>query len=165
MPEKGDSATAKCDRDQFTLRVSVRVKGREPITGLEAETTVMVGPITVTVKQCWPYLIIVARDFDSESDAEAFLDRIKSGLWNLAIEHHVAFNPNFEPQGIARPDNPFELASIFPKPLEDPVTPIHGLSSEDGYTIFRREENIRFFGSGSVTVHESVGWRGAESAL
>jgi hypothetical protein len=81
---------------RFTLRVSVKVLGKEPIKGLEGEPSIAVGQITVTVKQRWPFLILLARDFasEAEAEAEAFLTQIKGGLWNIAIEHNIAFTPS-----------------------------------------------------------------------
>jgi hypothetical protein len=91
---------------RYTLRVSPKVLGKEPITGLEAEPSITIGQITVTVKQRWPFLIIMAHDFDSEAEAEAFLPQIKGGLWKIAIEHNIAFAPYFERRRIRHQADP-----------------------------------------------------------
>lgn len=156
-------------RPRYTLRVSVKVHGTMPITGLEKEPTITVGQRTVTVKQRSQYLILLARDFNSEAEAEAFLDQIKAGLWNLAIEYNIAFDADFQRRTIQRPDHPEQaarnVARSFGLPIEEPVQPLQGLSDEQGYTIFQSDENIRFFAFGTVIAYESTGWENAREAL
>jgi hypothetical protein len=111
---------------RYTLRVSVKVLGKEPIEGLEVEPSIAVGQITVTVKQRWPFLILLAREFTSEAEAEAFLIQIKCGLWNIAIEHKIAFIPCFERRRITRSADPEQaarnLAKNFRQPIKGPIS-------------------------------------------
>jgi ATP dependent DNA ligase domain len=159
----GERTTAMTEPDpsRHILRVSVRVLGKEPIKGLEAEPSITVERITVTVKQRWPFLILMAGDFDSEAEAEAFLPRIKGGLWNIAIEHNIAFDPDFERRPITRSANPEQagrnVAKTFGGPIKEPVKPLHGLGDEGGYTIFQSGENIKYFAMGGATAYVSTG--------
>jgi hypothetical protein len=154
---------------RFTLRVSVKVLGKEPIKGLEGEPSIAVGQITVTVKARWPFLILLARDFASEAEAEAFLTKIKSGLWNIALEHNIAFIPYFERRSITCAEDPEEaarnLAKSFGQPIKEPVEPVHGLTEEEGYTIFRSDENIRFIAMGDAHAYVSTGWNNVSKTL
>lgn len=146
----------------FTLRVSVKTLGEAPVVGLESEQAIDIGLIRVRVKQRERFLILSAGDFASETDAEAFLPRLKGGLWNLAIEHNIAFTPFFERRHITRPEDPYvaarNLAKSFDMTVEQPVEPVHGLTDEEGYTVFRSDESIRFLGVVEGTGHTSTGW-------
>jgi len=149
---------------RYTLRVSLKVLGKEPIKGLEAEPSITVGQITVTVKQRWPFLILMAGDFDSEAEAEAFLPQIKRGLWNIAIEHNIAFSPYFERRSITRPADR-NLAQSFGLPEPAEPVPVHGLTEEEGYTIFRSGENIRYLAIGDAHLSVSTGWDSVSTTL
>jgi hypothetical protein len=154
---------------RYTLRVSLKILGKEPIKGLEAEPSISVERIMVTVKQRWPFLILMAGDFDSEAEAEAFLPKMKGGLWNLAVEHNIAFDPYFERRSITRPADPEQaarnLANSFGRPIKEPVEPVHGLTEEGGYTIFQSGENIRYLAMGDAHVYVSTGWDSVSKTL
>jgi hypothetical protein len=154
---------------RFILRVSVRVRGKEPISGLDTEPSITVGQQTVTVKQRWPFLIVEVRDFASEADAEAFLPHVKYGLWNIAIEKNIAFNAYFERRSITRPEDPNQaarnLAKSFGKPVIEPIDPVHGLTDEEGYTIFRSDENIRYLAMGQATGYVTTSWKNVSQVL
>ncbi|MCO5105344.1 MAG: hypothetical protein M9919_15215 [Burkholderiaceae bacterium] len=147
---------------RYTLRVSVKTLGKEPISGLDSEPSIAIGLIRVTVKQRERHLVLQACDFDSEGDAEDFLQQIKGGLWNLALEHNIAFVPYFGRRDLTRAKDPeaaaHNLAKCFGTPAEEPVKPVHGLTEEAGYTIFASDENIRFLAVGDFTAHASTGW-------
>jgi hypothetical protein len=151
---------------RYTLRVSVKVLGKA-INGLETEPSITVGQIMVTVKQRWPFLILLARDFGSEADAEAFLTQIQGGLWNIAIEHNIAFNPYFERRSITRSADPEEAARNLAKNFgfTEPIEPVHGLSDEEGYTIFQSGENIRYFAIHGGHAYVSTGWDSVSKTL
>jgi len=87
---------------------------------------------------------------------------MKGGLWNIAIEHNIAFKPYFERRTITRPEDPEQaarnLAKSFGQPIKEPIEPVHGLTEEEGYTIFRSGDNIRYVAMGEVTAHVSTGW-------
>jgi hypothetical protein len=121
------------------------------------------------VKQRGRYLILQAGDFDSEDDAEAFLPKLKGGLWNLALEHNIAFIPYFERRTISRYPDPEvagrNLAKLFKGEVIEPVKPVHGLAEEEGYSIFQSSENIRFIGFGDVTASVSTGWARVAATL
>jgi hypothetical protein len=120
----------------------------------------------VTVKQRWPFFILMAGDFDSEAEAEAFLPQIKGGLWNIAIEHNIAFDPDFERRSITRPGDPEEAARhLFRLPISEPVEPMHGLAHEGGYTIFQSGENIRYLAGSDVHAYVSTGWDSVSKTL
>lgn len=154
---------------RYTLRVSVKVLGKEPIKGLEAEPSIAVGSVTITVKQRWPLLILLARDFASEAEAEAFLPQVKGGLWNIAIEHNIAFRPYFERRTITRSKDAEQaarnLAKSFGQPITEPIEPVHGLTEEEGYTIFQNDENIRYLAMGEAIAYVSTGWENASKTL
>ena len=157
------------NRPRYILRVSVKVLGREPITGLEAKPSIAVGQVTVSVQQRWPFLILVARDFASEAEAEEFLPRIKGGLCNIAIGHNIAFKPCFERRTITRPVDPEQaarnLAKSFGHTFQEPIDPVHGLTEEEGYTIFQSDENLRYLAFGEVGFHVSTGWEAVSKTL
>ncbi len=147
---------------RYTLRVSVKTLGKEPISGLDSEPSIGIGSIRITVKQRASHLVLQAGDFDSEGDAENFLQQIKGGLWNLALEHNIAFVPYFGRRDLTRPEDPEaaarNLARSFGTPVEEPVRPLHGLTDEAGYTIFASDENIRFLAFGGAEMSVSTGW-------
>jgi hypothetical protein len=153
----------------YTLRVSVKVLGKEPIEGLEAEPSIAVGQITVTVKQRWPFLILLAHNFTSEAGAEAFLNQIKCGLWNIAIKHNIAFTPYFERRDITPSADPEQaarnLAKTFRQPIKEPIEPVHGLTEEEGYTIFPTGENIRYLTLEGGLAYASTGWDAVSQTL
>ena len=156
-------------RPGFLLRLSVKTLGTSPINGLEEEPSVEVGEIRVAVKQAGRFLVLKAGDFETEADAEAFLPRLKGGLWNLAIEHNIAFVPFFGRRDITRPEDPYvagrNLAESFNLIVEGPPQPVHGLTEEEGYAIFRTGEYMRFLGMGDFTAHVSTGWINAARTL
>ena len=153
----------------YTLRVSVKTLGEAPVNGLESEPTIEIGKTRLTVKQRGRFLILMARDFPSEADAAAFLPKLKGGLWNLAIEHNIAFTPYFGRREVTRPEDPYtaarNLAKSFGTAMEEPVQPVHGLTEEEGVTIFSSDENIRFIGMGDVTARVSTAWATVAATL
>ncbi len=154
---------------RYTLRVSVKTLGKEPISGLDSEPTIAIGSIRISVKQRERYLVLQAGDFYSEGDAEDFLQKIKGGLWNLALEHNIAFVPYFGRRDLVRSEDPEaaarNLAKCFGIPAGEPVQPVHGLTDEEGYTIFASDENIRFVAFGEATFSVSTGWDAVAKAL
>ena len=78
---------------RYTLRVSVKTLNKNSVGGLESEPSIEIDQISVRVKMRDRFLVLSAGDFASESDAEAFLPRLKGGLWNLAIEHNIEVDP------------------------------------------------------------------------
>lgn len=153
----------------FQLRLSVRVHGKEPITGLSEPQSLNVGPIVVQVKQRWPYLIFLAGEFESESAAEGFLPSLRRGLYNVALEHNISFNSVFLRRDIASTDDPVaaanNLAKSFGSPISEALEPVHGLSDEEGYVIFRSGKNIRFLAFGDVTLRISTSWPSVAESL
>jgi hypothetical protein len=150
---------------RYTLRVSLKVLGKERITELEAEPSITVGRITVTVKKRGPLLILLAGDFVSEAEAEEFLPQIKGGLWNIAVQHSIAFAPCFERRSITRQADPVQTARNLFGPIEGPIKPVHGLTDEEGYTIFPSGENIVGIAMGDVRISESTGWDSVSKTL
>ena len=104
----------------YLLRVSVKVLGKEPVKGLDEEPSITIGKITVTVKQRWPFLILLARDFATEAEAESFLPKLKGGLWTVAIELNIAFKPFFELRSITRSSDPEQAARNLAKSSGQP---------------------------------------------
>ncbi|WP_347310710.1 hypothetical protein [Defluviimonas sp. SAOS-178_SWC] len=129
----------------------------------------MAEDVSVTVKQRWPYLILLASGFGSEADAEQFLPRIQAALWNLALTYNISFKPCFRRSDISRPDDPYQgarnLAKAFGQTVTEPVEPLHGLTQEEGYAIFESSENIRVLAMGDGSVHVSTSWANASRAL
>ena len=154
---------------RYALRVSVRVLGKEPVKGLDGEPSVTVGQITATVRQRWPFLILLARDFAAEAEAEAFLSRMRAGLWAIALEHNIAFEPYLERRSITRAEDPRKaarnLAKSFGQRVKEPIDPVHGLVEEEGYTIFRTDENIRYLAMGQVSGYVSTSWANFSATL
>jgi hypothetical protein len=154
---------------RYCLRLSVRLLGKAPIHGLESEPAISVGPVLVTVKQRSPYLVLLADGFSSEAEAEAFLPKLKGGLWNIALAHNIAFTPYFERREITRPEDPYaaarNIAKSFGQQVEEPVKPLHGLTEDEGYTIYRTDENIRFLGFDGGTASVSTGWDSVSKTL
>ena len=153
----------------YTLRLSVKMLGKTPINGLEAEPAIDVRGVRVTLKQRDRFLVLSASEFPTEADAVAFLPRLKGGLWNLALEHNIAFIPFFERRDITRHNDPYEaarnLAKSFGRPLDDPIQPVHGLTEEQGYTVFPSNENIKFLRMGDASIDVSTAWANAAQTL
>lgn len=157
------------DMSRYTLRVSVKTLNKNSVGGLESEPSIEFDQIRVRVKMRDRFLVLSAGDFASESDAEAFLPRLKGGLWNLAIEHNIAFIPFFERRDITRSMDAYatarNLAHSFGLTAEEPVQPVHGITEEEGYTVFRSDEGIRFLSMGDCTASVSTGWVNVERTL
>lgn len=98
------------------------------------------------------HLIMRVSGFASEAEAESFLPRVKTGLWNMALVHHLSFIPEFRHCEITFAKDPVQagknIAMSFGLPDDSPV---HGLSDEAGYAVFRSDQNIRFLGVGDIT--------------
>ena len=144
------------------LRLAVKVRGKA-VNGLDAEQHFAVDETVIAVKQRWPFLIVTASGFASEAEAVAYLPRLKAGLFRVAITFNIAFQPYFERRSITRPaTDPIQtarnLAKSFGQILSDPIEPVHGLTEEEGYTVFRSDENIRYVSLGDLTAHVSTNW-------
>ncbi len=142
---------------RYTLRLSVRVLSPASVTGFDSEQHLVEGEISVTAKLVWPYLILQATGFESEADAQAYLPRLKSGLWNLALVHHLAFKPSFERQHITPVPDPYaaerNLAQCFGMAVEGPFQPLHWVIDEEGYAIFKAGERVRSLLFGEASGH------------
>ena len=174
VAETKTSRTANCKEilmttSRYTLRLSVRPLGKAPIDGLESEPVIAIGRLKVTLKQRGAFLVFQADDFASEAEAEAFLPKLKGGLLSLALEYNIAFTPYFERRDITRTEDPYaaarNIAKSFGMPLEEQVKPVHGLTEEEGYTIFRTDETIKFLGFAGGSASASIGLDSASRAL
>ena len=156
-------------KQRYTLRLSVKTLGQDPIGGLAVEPTLTFGSILVTAKRRGAHFVLQASDFGSEDEAEDFLPRMKRGLWNLALDHNIAFIPFFERRDLTRPEDPIaagrNLARSFGQPPDESVQPVHGLTEEGGYTIFPSEESIRLLALGDVRVVVSTNWEAVARTL
>lgn len=136
----------------YTLRVSVKTLGQSPIAGIDKPVATQIAGLPAVFQLRHRHLIIRVSGFASETEATSFLPRVKAGLWNMALVHHVAFIPEFRHCEITFADDPFQagknVARNFGLPDDSPV---HGLADEAGYAIFRTDENIRFLGLGDIT--------------
>ena len=151
---------------KYTLRLSVKMQSESAIGGLESEPIIEVCDVRISFKQRGQILVLTAADFDSEQEAEAFLPRLKAGLWNLALEHNFAFAPTFARRDITPAEDPVAAARNLAASFgTDGAQSVHGLGDEEGYTVFPSEENIRFLALGVPTVHVTVGWSNAAQTL
>ena len=142
---------------RYTLRLSVKVLDPLSISDFGSEQTIVEGNIRVTAKLIGPYLVLHATGFESEAAAQAYLPRLKSGLWSLALVQHIAFTPNFERQRITPAPDPYaagrNLAQAFGMAIEGPFQPVHGLIDEEGYAIFKAGEYVRSLLFGNASGH------------
>lgn len=156
-------------KQRYTLRLSVKTLGQDPVSGLTVEPTFTFGSIRVTAKRRGAYFLLQASDFASEGEAEDFLPRMKRGLWNLALAHNIAFIPFFERRDLTRSEDPIaagrNLATSFGQPADEPVQPVHGVTEEGGYTIFPSGETIRFLALGDVRLTVSTNWEAVARTL
>ncbi|MEI2806089.1 MAG: hypothetical protein V9G18_09150 [Albidovulum sp.] len=88
----------------------------------------------------------------------------------MALQYNISFNRTFEQRDITRAEDPIaaarNLAKSFGLSEAEPIQPVHGLTEEEGFVVFRSGENIRFFAMGDASVHVSTGWpRVAESLI
>ncbi|SFP21189.1 hypothetical protein SAMN05216229_10111 [Geopseudomonas sagittaria] len=151
--------------EKWTLRLSVKLLGEKSVSGLESEPTFQVGTLQITAKERTGHLVLQARDFDSEAAAVAYVPHLKAGLWNLSIERNIAFVPYFQRREIIRANDPEGAAKHLDKGFNLPYTgPVHGLTEEAGFTVYRGGENIRFF-SMSATGYVSTPWAMVEESL
>lgn len=142
---------------RFTLRISVKTLGEKPVTELVPDAGIQVGCIRVLINQRGRYLVLQARDFATEQEAEKFLPRLKVGLWSLALQYDIAFIPDFEKIVITRSPDPENSGRYFSEHFGmHGIGPVHGLANEGGYSIFRSEENIRFVIFGDASARASV---------
>ena len=142
---------------RYTLRLSVKVLSPLSLSGLDSEQTLMEGKVCVTAKLIGPHLVLHATGFESEAAAQAYLPRLKSGLWSLALEQRIAFKPNFERQHITPAPDPYaagrNLAQACGMAVEGPFQPVHGLLDEEGYAIFKAGEYVRSLLFGEASGH------------
>ncbi len=143
----------------YTLRVSVKTLGQSPITGIDVPLQTQMAGMPATFEMRHRHLIVRVSGFSREVDAEKFLSRVKAGLWNIALVHHVAFIPEFRRRDITLASDPVEAGKNIAKSfgLSD-ASPVHGLADEGGYSVFRTDDNIKFLGLGDVTVTVSSGF-------
>lgn len=149
----------------YTLRISLMVQGEEPIAGLESQQTLVVDGIVVTVKQNWPQLILSACDFDSKVEAEAFLEKIKLAMFNLAVKFNIAYRHSFTHNPVRYFDDPVELGRRLNSMFGVPEAPTDGRADADGYSIYQSRKKISFisFLPGALTT--STGWTSAQASL
>ncbi|SDE30750.1 hypothetical protein [Belnapia rosea] len=149
----------------YTLRVSIKVQGEKPIAGLESSPTIEVNRIVVTIKQNWPQLILSAHGFQSEIDAEDFLEKVKLALFNLAVKFNIAYRHNFPRNPINYFDGPIALSAHLANILGARSASIDGVAEAEGYSIYESEKKISFidFQPGNLTT--SIGWISAQASL
>jgi len=135
----------------FTLRISVRTLEQAPIAELESPRGFDVLGVPFDLEQRDSRLILSARGFASPEMARTFAARLKAGLWNVSLEHGIAFSPEFEERQVHKPADPESagrnLSASFGLPN---LGPVHGLTEEGGTTIFPSGDRVRFLsGEGS----------------
>ncbi|NOG73753.1 HEPN domain-containing protein [Roseicella sp. DB1501] len=138
----------------YTLRLSVKVQAEAPIQGLDAEPSIVVDGITVTVKKDWPWLIFVAQGFESEDAAEDFVKKLKLALYSLALKYHIAFRSAFSKNKVHYLDRQL-----------DPSNRHDGRADADGYCIYPNDKKISFWILNPGRGSGSTGWSFAEEAL
>lgn len=147
--------------ERFVLRLSARLIGGMQIAGLDPMAKLMIGEVCISGEHKGTHLILRASGFRSEDEAAAFLPRLKRGLWSLAIEHGIAFAPLADRQSITRAEDPDAAARALAQwggPSKEPLEPVHGLSQEGGWSIFRSGENIRYAEIGEPDLHIAKQW-------
>lgn len=154
---------------RYSLRLAVKLHAAAAIAKLSPESTIEIDSISVRVKQRDLTLVLQASPFTSELEAERFLPKLKGGLWNMALEHDIAFTPFFERRFITRAPDPRaaakNLAEGFGMQSQDDLAPVHGLTEEEGYTIFKTDENIKFLAFGGASRMSTTDWNEVSRSL
>lgn len=140
----------------YTLRVSVRLLGQSPIIGIDQPVETQFDGIPAVLVMQHQHLIMRVSGFADQDEAERFLPRVKAGLWNIALVNNLAFVPEFRRCEITFADDPVQTGKNIAKSFDvQDAEPIHGLSEEGGYAIFRTDQNVKFMGIGSISVSQS----------
>lgn len=151
--------------EKWTLRLSVLLLQEKSVSGLESEPTFKVGPVEITAKLKAGHLVLEARDFDSEAAALAYAPQLTLGLWNLAVDRGISFTPYFEQRHITRAPDAEQAGRNLSKQFGLPYSgPVHGLTEEAGFSVYRSDERIRFL-SVSGTMSTLSPWPLVEKAL
>lgn len=140
----------------YTLRVSAKTPHASSITGIDTPVEMELGGRRATFVLQHRNLIVRIADFATESEAEAFLPRLRAGLWNIALVRNVPFILEHERGDITFADDPIQAGKNLARGfgLADD-SPVHGLGNSGGYTVFRTDQNIKFFGGGEASAHVS----------
>ncbi|HEX6746175.1 MAG TPA: hypothetical protein VF092_02590 [Longimicrobium sp.] len=113
--------------------------------------------LNVSIARHHRYLVVEVSPFASETEALEFLPLVKAGLWNLAIEHNIAFDPDFNVREITRAEDPEAAGKNIGESFGIPdIGPVHGLADEGGTTVYPSDETIRFMGFGDVSFRVST---------
>lgn len=135
----------------YTLRVSIKTLGQTPISGIDEPVEIKIGEKQAIFQMRAGHLIVRVAGFSTETEAEAFLPRVKAGLWNISLVKHVAFVPEFGRSEITIAQDPVKAGKNFAKNYGLDGSPVHGLGNEGGYAVFRTNQNMRFMGGGQMT--------------
>lgn len=138
---RSPSLRAAASAESFVLRVSVATRVAEPIFNLRDEPRFTAASREITLSDSVGHLVVEAGDFPSPEDALAFLPRLLAGLWNLALEHQIAFLPELKLQTITK-----------------------GFTQEPGYCVYPRGQKVKAI-SGYLTGKVMLGWQTIAPAL
>ena len=140
----------------YTLRVSAKTPHASSITGIDTPVEVALGGRRATFVLQHRNLIVRIADFATESEAEAFLPRLRAGLWNIALVRNVPFILEHGRGDITYADDPMQAGKNLARSfgLADD-SPVHGLGNSGGYTVFRTDQNIKFFAGGEASGYVS----------
>jgi hypothetical protein len=135
------SLSAVAATESFVLRVSVATRVDEPIHNLRDEPRFIAAGREITLTATVGHLVVEAGDFPSPDHALAFLPRLLAGLWNLALEHEIAFRPELNLQTITK-----------------------GMTQEPGYCVYPRGQKVKAV-SAYLTGKAMLGWQTVAPAL
>lgn len=140
----------------YTLRVSAKSPHASRITGIDIPVEVEIGGRRATFVLQHRDLIVRIADFATESEAEAFLPRLRAGLWNIALVHNIPFILGHDRGDITYADDPTQAGKNLARGfgLADDC-PVHGLGNSGGYTVFKTDQNIKFFAGVEVSGYVS----------
>ena len=140
----------------YTLRVSAKTLDTSSIRGIDTPIEMELAGRRATFVWQYHKLIVRIADFETESEAEAFLPRLHAGLWNIALVHNFPFILEGGRGDITYADDPVQAGKNLARNfgLEDEA-PVHGLGNSGGYTVFRTDQNIKFPEFGGISGHVS----------
>lgn len=137
----------------FTIGLRVRILNGQTIAGIDSPRTMSLGAISLSAAMLPPVLTLKASGFGSEEEAEGYLPRLRCGLMNLALRHHLAFRPTYERIDVGRPEDPRQPERA------------HGSVAGEGYYICRTGEGISFFSLSEPTLSVGRQWHNLETAF
>ncbi len=153
--------------DNYAITILVRVLDRKPINGIDKVVKFNIGDVMLAVKldEETQILRLTASGFATEDEAKRFVPKLIHGLYNMALEDTIAFEPTFDELKVFYFTDPEMAATNVFGGSEGAPERIHGAVTGEGFYVHKKGETILISTGSKCMATVSTAWANVERSI